>query len=434
MSISVLIVDHSVPQREALARLFESRGDFVRTATTASEARISHSEHSPDVAIVSLPLGDPYQGSLPSVLLDTDPHLGVIILVDSGSSSIASDSVQRGAICLERPVKLEALIALAERAAQSVRARAELTFRRRGEKAKVPLPAGVDTQVDLAARNADAPLLIVGEPGTGKAVVARLVHDLSRKVGAPFFPLQCAGATQAAIERTLFGAERGYSAQSRYTTIGLLEIADMGSVLLDSVDALSFETQTHLLHFIEGGVFSRGGSNVRLRSGARIMAATVRPLAPASEAGLFRADLFYRLQVLTIALPPLRERMADLEKLVEAILPQGVHLSPSALLALQQHNWPGNIRELDNVLWRASVASRGETIELRHLPLSAGPSVLHFAPGDAAESQTTPSLSLAEIERRAIITALESTGGNKLRAAALLGIARSTLHEKLRKL
>jgi DNA-binding NtrC family response regulator len=435
MSISVLVVDHHEPQQEAMVRLFESRGDVVRTATTASEARIAHTEHSPDVVIISLPLGDAHQGSLPSLLLDADPHLGVIVLVESGAAALAGDSVQRGAICLERPVKLETLIAVAERAASIVRMRAELAYRRRAERLRAALPAGVDMLVDLAARNADAPVLIVGESGSGKRMVARLVHDLSRKAGAPFITLQCeAGAQAEAVGRTLFGSERGFSADSHGAVIGLVEMADSGSVLVHSVTDLPYDTQNMLLHFIETGSFSRAGGSVKLRSGARIMASAVRPLATVVDAGTFRADLFYRLQVLTIALPPLRERRGDLDRLVHLLMPPGRKLSPSAMLALREHSWPGNVRELENVLWRAALASAGELIDLRHLPLSAGATELRQVLPEAADARTLSSLSLAELERRAILAALEQTGGNKLRAAALLGIARSTLHEKLRRL
>jgi two-component system NtrC family response regulator len=386
------------------------------------------------VAIVSLPLSDAYQGSLPSILLDADPHLGIVILVESGNASMAGDSVQRGAVCLERPVRLEALIAVADRMAAVSRMRAELQYRRRVERSRVPLPAGVDMLVDLAARHADAPVLIVGEAGTGKKLVAQLVHDLSRKSGAPFLSLRCAGNSQTFVERTLFGAERGYSIDSHTAVTGLLEIADTGSVLVDSVTDLPYDTQNALLQFIETGSFTRGGGNTRLRSGARVMASSVRPLAPVVDAGAFRADLFYRLQVLTIALPPLRERKADIERLAEVLIPGGYSLSPSALLALQEHSWPGNVRELENALWRAALTAPGKVIELRHLPLSAGPAALQEAPPQSDGAPGPASLRLAELEKRAILTALESTGGNKLRAAALLGIARSTLHEKLRKL
>jgi DNA-binding NtrC family response regulator len=163
------------------------------------------------------------------------------------------------------------------------------------------------------------------------------------------------------------------------------------------------------------------------------MATSTRPLAAEVESGEFRSELFYRLQVLTISLPPLRERIDDLERLVAAHLPAEIRLSPTALLALQEHSWPGNARELENVLWRASLLAKGGVVELRHLALTAGLAPLGTEDEAGRSGRQTP-IKLAEVERRTILAALERTGGNKLRAASLLGIARSTLHDKLRRL
>jgi DNA-binding NtrC family response regulator len=437
MSISLLIVDSSATHREFLAGLFESRGDVVRTSASASEARMAQSEHSSDVVIISLPLADTSPTSLPSILLDTDPHIGMIVLVENGSASVVAESVARGAYCLERPARGDALISLADRLAESGRIRAanaalhdELT----ASYPRYPLPHGVDRVVDLAAGNPDAPVLIVGEPGTGKSAVARTIHELSDRRGGSLLSMRCTTTAQVSLERRIFGTERGTSPGLRHASMGLLEIADRGgAILLRSVGSLPFETQSRLLRFIEEGVFHRNGGDVVLQSDARLMTTTLRPLAPAVDSGLFRSDLFYRLQVLTISLPPLRERIDDLDRLVSAMTPPGKAVSPAALLALQRHSWPGNVRELGNALWRAALASEGSTIEPRDLPLTASISAspLPPPPGDA---EREPDLRLSELERHAILAALERTGGNKLRAASLLGIARSTLHDKLRRL
>ncbi len=433
MSTSLLIVDHSAEQRDFLSRLFEARGDSVRTAASASEARIAHSEHSPDVAVISLPLADAAQSLLPAALLDAEPLLNVIILVDKGNASQAAEYVWRGALCLERPVDPDALVAAVERVTETKRMRAEVSLRRHDERTLTPLPAGVDMLIDLAARNADAPVLIVGETGTGKKMVARLIHDLSTRSGGPFLTIRCTTTAKASIERRLFGGERGASGEFHHASVGLLEMADKGSILVDSVASLPYDTQTRLLEFVEEGVFRRAGGTVSLRSDARIMAASIRPLAPPVDAGLFRADLFYRLHVLTIALPPLRERIADFHSLVESMLPQGASVAPAAFLAMQRHTWPGNIRELQNALWRASLLCGRGTIDVQHLPLTAALSTAQLDE-ESEDSSTAKPLKLAELEKRAILTALKRTNGNKLRAAALLGIARSTLHEKLRRL
>ena len=429
MSFSVLIVDQNAQQMDGLAHLLIENGNTVRTAMSASEARMSHSEHSPDVAIISLPLGDVYQSSLPAALFDSDPHLSMILLVDSGASATVSDLVRRGAVPLERPARLESVLEIASRLARGNRTREELALRRRHVGNPAPLPSGVDMLIDLAARNADAPVLITGEPGTGKSVVARIVHDLSSRSGAPFIAMDCDVPESELLAHTLFGSERGSSPDSNVARPGLIEIADGGSLLLESVTKLERDTQEALLRFLDRKTFSRVGSLAALRSNARIMAADTSPLSDAFEAGLLTGDLFYRLHVLTIPLPPLRERREEIERMVRGMLPPDSSIAPSALLALQQHDWPGNVRELTNVLWRALLMAANKRIELRDLALTATLGTLD----EPAGTGKTP-VRLADMERKAILTALEATQGNKMRAAALLGIARSTLHDKLRRL
>jgi DNA-binding NtrC family response regulator len=187
-------------------------------------------------------------------------------------------------------------------------------------------------------------------------------------------------------------------------------------VLLQSVGALPFEIQAQLLKFVEEGVFVRRGGAAELRSTARLLVSSDYPLGPAVDAGQLRSDLFYRLQVLTIALPPLRDHVDDLERLASSILPPNVHLAPAALLALQQHSWPGNVRELEHVLWRAALLAENDSVELRHLALTAALAPLEARSEAGTRARATP-IRLAEMEKRAILTALETTGGNKKRAA-----------------
>jgi two-component system response regulator HydG len=285
-------------------------------------------------------------------------------------------------------------------------------------------PPSFERLVELAARNDDAPVLVAGETGTGKGYVVRRIHELSARRDQPFVEINCASLSPQFVESELFGHEKGAFTDAKQAKRGLLEVAGRGSVFLDEVAELAPEVQPKLLKAIEERTFRRLGGTASLTSQARVIVATHVALATAVEAGRFRPDLFYRLQVLTITLPPLRERRADIPALARTLLPRGATLSDAALAVLVDYAWPGNIRELKNALWRATILAEGAPIGPQHLGLGAPP------PAPTPDGHAA--LTLAQAERRAIDAALQTTGGNKARAAALLGIARSTLNEKLR--
>jgi DNA-binding NtrC family response regulator len=272
-------------------------------------------------------------------------------------------------------------------------------------------------------------VLLQGETGTGKGYIARQIHDRSARSGAPFVEINCASLTSTFFESELFGHERGAFTDARTAKRGLLEVAGEGTVFLDEVAEMPIDVQPKLLKVIEDHTFRRLGGTTTLRSSARLIVATNEPLAAAVEAKRFRADLYYRLQVLTIFLPPLRERTEEIGALARALLPRGAALGAAAEAALVAYPWPGNIRELRNTLWRASILAEGRTIGPEHLGLTTA------APDATVDARAPESvLSLAEAERRAISAALQAADGNRTRAAELLGIARSTLLEKLRRM
>ena len=225
------------------------------------------------------------------------------------------------------------------------------------------------------------------------------------------------------LESELFGHERGAFTDARQAKRGLMEVAMRGTLFLDEVGELAPEVQPKLLKVLEDRTFRRLGGTAELRSDARVLAATNQPLAERVAEGRFRADLFYRLQVLTLSLPPLRDRRDELASLTAALLPRGARLSPAGLRAIERYDWPGNLRELKHTLWRAAILADGSPVEPRHLSLP------HLTTATPAGP-----VSLATAERRAIQAALRSTHGNKLRAAQVLGIARSTLMEKLKRI
>ena len=448
MVISVLLVDDDETVRDTLGDFFRSLDWVVHLAATGTEGRRLAAEHSPDVALVDLRLPDGDGLRLVEALRADDAEMAILVLTGHADVATAVRAMRLGAAdLLEKPVDLELLRAAVEQPAERVRERRELVHLRgrqaaRDDVAGVWTLPGFERLVELAARNADVPVLLLGESGTGKTVVARQIHDRSPRAAAPFVAVNCASLAPALLESELFGHERGAFTDARAAKRGLLEIADGGTLLLDEIADLAPAAQPKLLTVIEDGVFRRVGGTTTRRADVRIVAATNTPLRGAVEEGRFRSDLFYRLQVLSIELPPLRERRDEILPLAKALLPRGARLAPSAHDALVAYDWPGNVRELKNILWRAAILADGEPITPVHLalPLASLPGSSRLAA--ARNAATTPIRGrvvagvtpLVEAERRAISDALRATGGNKRRAAALLGIARSTLLDKVRRL
>jgi Nif-specific regulatory protein len=308
-------------------------------------------------------------------------------------------------------------------------------------------------------------VLLRGESGTGKEVIARALHNLSTRKNDVFVSVNCAALSESLLESELFGHEKGAFTDARQAKRGLLEVAGQGTVFLDEVAELSLEVQPKLLKVIEERSFRRLGGTATLRSTARVVVATHQPLTEAVAERRFRADLYYRLQVLTLTLPPLRARPDEILPLAYATLPRGVVLSADAEQALLAYRWPGNIRELKNTLWRAVILADGRTILPGHLGLSGEPrsELSNELSGErigdrgaaAATAPKSPNAAITQVadhpaaplasptggsvltldaaEKRAIATALAAVNGNRTRAARLLGIARSTLLEKLKR-
>ncbi len=425
---TLLVVDDDATIRETLTEYFEQNGMLVLAATSAAEARDAVAQHLPDVIVLDLRLPDGDGLGLLDALRADDPDSAIVVLTGHADVRTAVAALQRGALdLLEKPLQLETLREAVVRALDNVRVRREVAMLRTRDAtgARTPdltLQPSFERMIELAARNDDAPVLILGETGTGKGFVARRIHDRSRRANHAFVEMNCASFSTTFFESDLFGHERGAFTDARQSKRGLLEVAAMGTVFLDEIGELGRDVQPMLLKVIDEQRFRRMGGTTELRSDARVICATNQPLQTRVAEKLFRADLFYRLQVLTIVMPPLRERRDELPQLIAALLPRGATLSPDALRALVAYHWPGNIRELKNTLWRAAIMADGLTISAVDL------NITEYSTG------RTPArdLSLAAAEREAIAAALAAAGGNRARAALLLGIARSTLHQKLR--
>jgi len=430
ISASLLVVDDDESVRETLAEYFDLCGMVVHTAATAAAARAAVAQHLPAVVIMDLRLPDADGLSLLEGLRADDPDGAIIVLTGHADVRTAVGAMQGGALDLmEKPVDLEALREAVMRGVQMVCLKREVAILReqRGTGDGVersPLQPSFDKLIELAARNDDAPVLILGETGTGKGFIARRIHDRSRRAAQPFVEINCASLSSTFFESEVFGHERGAFTDARQAKRGLVEVAANGSVFLDEIGEMSLEVQPKLLKVIEEQRFRRLGGTTELRSAARVICATNQPMPALVAEKRFRADLFYRLQVLTITMPPLRERPDELQALVTHFLPRGATLTTDAERALAAYGWPGNIRELKNTLWRASILAEGQPISASALSLPVRPS--------EGESARVTDFTLLSAEARAIAAALAESGGNRVRAAQLLGIARSTLHEKLR--
>jgi PAS domain S-box-containing protein len=296
--------------------------------------------------------------------------------------------------------------------------------------ALAPAMREVIDAADVLAQDDYATVLLLGETGVGKSWLARRIHQRSARGKKPFFDINCAGLAPQLLESELFGYERGAFTGATGTKRGLVEAADGGTLLLDEVGELPTNVQAQLLTFLDERRFRRVGGTRVMQADVRILAATNVDLGDRVQSGRFRKDLFYRLSVVPIRMPPLRERLEEIPGLARSILADlgrrasrrvRTNLAPGVTSALQRYDWPGNLRELRNALERALILSRGDTIALGHLP---------------PEIRTTTAagerpLRLADVERAHILRVLESCGGNRTRTAELLGISRSTLKRNL---
>ena len=441
----VLLVDDDPAQLRLLRSVLEA-DDWQVLQADSGEAAMVRLEETPDVDVVITDLMMPGMDGR-ALLLGVQerwPEIPVVILTAHGSVDSAVDLLHAGAHdYLTKPPKLDELRITARRAMEATQTKRELARLRR----RVSLPedvVGVSRQMQAVFETAirvapsGTPVLITGETGTGKEVVARAIHAASGRNN--FVALNCAALPPSLVESELFGFRRGAFTDANRDHAGLVEAAANGTLFLDEVAEVPLAVQPKLLRFLQNGEFRRLGDNTAQVSRARVIAATNKDPEEEVASGRLRDDLYYRLNIVHIALPPLRERPVDIPVLAEHLLRRlseryqldYAALMPDALASLMAYEWPGNIRELENVLARALALRAGDRIARHDLP----PQVSHAAPASqsAAPLEEDLSLSLEDLERRYILRVLESTRGNKLKAAAILGIDRSTLHRKLKQM
>ena len=441
----ILVVDDDETQRKLVVAVLVADGWETLDAESAEQA-IELLEQGSEVDVILSDLMMPRMDgrAFLSVVNDRWPEVPFIVMTAFASVDSAVDLLHAGAYTyIAKPIKLPELKITVRRALESTQTKRELARLRR----RVGLPAdvvGVSRQMqeifETAIRVAPSstPVLITGETGVGKEVVARAIHGASGRDN--FVALNCAALPPNLVESELFGFKRGAFTDANRDHAGLVEVAASGTLFLDEVAEVPLATQPKLLRFLQDGEFRRLGDSPSRKSSARVIAATNRDPAQEVAAGRMREDLFYRLNIVHIQIPPLRERPVDIPVLAEQLVRRladryqlaVAELTPEVVAALTAYRWPGNIRELENVLARALALRSGRTITLADLP----PEVSKAAPmaAGAALLEQMPTLPLEEVERRYILRVLESTGGNKLKAAEVLGIDRSTLHRKLKQI
>ncbi|MBN2537449.1 sigma-54-dependent Fis family transcriptional regulator [candidate division WOR-3 bacterium] len=372
---------------------------------------------------------------------------GVMMMTAYGDVQTAVDAMRRGAAdFITKPFDSAQLLARLERLDEQLQLRRENFALRRelaaGERlgAMVGSSPALKEVQELVARVApsEATVLVLGESGTGKELVAREIHRRSRRADRPFVVVHAAAVPESLLESELFGYEKGAFTGAAARKAGRVESADGGTLFLDEIGEISGAFQVKLLRFLQERTFNRVGGTATLKVDTRIVAATNRDLQAEARAGRFREDLYYRLSVFPITVPPLRERKADIRPLAAHVLRRlgyGRELPAPVLELLRGHDWPGNVRELENVLERALILSGGGDIGTEHIQLperAAGArDMTRVGPRNGIVSQAG---SLADAERELVADALRRAGGNKSKAARSLGITRRVLYNKLHKL
>ena len=437
--IRVLVADDETNLRELIVRELGRRG-LEAEGVGDGEAALARLREDPhDVVVLDMKMPKKEGIEVLRELQDFPEHPQVIVMTGFQEVATAVEAMKLGAYdYLTKPTKIEELEILVRKAAEKGQLlRDNVALRAHAPGAGpyggiVTRSAKMQEVLRMVERVAptDSAVLVLGESGTGKELVARAIHERSPRAQRPFVPIHCGALPREVLESELFGHEKGAFTGAIAAKPGLIDLADGGTLLLDEIGEMEPDSQVKLLRALETGMFFRVGSTRSRTVDVRIVASTNRDLAEAMKSGEFRQDLYYRINTITVTLPPLRERPEDIALLahhfVEANAAYGAkRLSAAALAALEAYPWPGNVRELLHAIERAVILSRGEEIQPSDLP----PEVL----GAAAPSPVVgvAGASLETIERQHIVATLRQVSGHRGKAAALLAIDPKTLYRKI---
>ena len=451
--LQLLVVDHDSAVRSACAEIASSLGYAVEAIAELAEARNQLRGRPADILLVNLPVGNNHGLELISEVKLLYPNTSVIAMTASGSVNAAVEAMRCGASdYLTKPFAMDELWNVLDRAAQNhttdkasrqIRERLRLS---QGLGAMIGRSGEMEKLYRILSKVAQSshPVLILGESGTGKELVARTIHVYGPNAQKPFLPVDCGSLVPTLIESELFGHVKGAYTGANRAKDGLLVAAESGTVFLDEIGELTLDLQAKLLRALQEREVRPVGATYTLPIKARIVAATNRDLASMVEKGTFRKDLFYRLNVVNLRLPPLRDRREDIPLLAAHFLDRisserggKFTLSDEALRTMMRYEWPGNVRELENSVERACALSSGPVLHLGDLPtqlqqqgLQAHRALVMEGGGDDASPSGVQTL--ADLERDAILNAIRKLNGDKLQAAKLLGIGKTTLYRKLK--
>jgi two-component system, NtrC family, response regulator HydG len=434
----ILIVDDELSVRDSLRRWFQEDGYEVGVAESASDALTRLAEREWDLALVDIKMRGTDGIELQRRMKEIRPQMVVIIMTGYASVETAVTALKNGAYdYVTKPLDpddISNLIANALSHSQS---------RRENERMREWIDDAVAPEWSLIGQSAamrkvmeavetvgptDATVLVTGESGTGKELVARAIHLASSRRYHPMITIHCGALTDTLLESELFGHEKGAFTGAQYRKKGKFELAEGGTVFLDEIGDISLKTQTDLLRVLQEHEVTRVGGHQTMKVDFRCVAATNKVLETMIDEGSFRPDLYYRLNVFRIEIPPLRDRRDDIPLLVQHFVRKYAlsmnkkiaGISPAAMQTLQEHDWPGNVRELENSVERAMVLARGDELGEEHFAINS-------------RNGTPEGKSLEEIERCHILRVLDEQGGNQTRAAEVLHIDRVTLHNKLKR-
>jgi DNA-binding NtrC family response regulator len=438
----ILVVDDEANARTALAEILKQEGYGVETAADGFKALAKFAEFEPDLVLTDLKMPGMDGVELLRKVKEHDAETPVVVMTAFGAVETAVSAMRDGAAdYLTKPLNTDELLIVLERALESLKLRRE-TAELRGqlrERYSFDNIIGSSPEMQRVFKTvaqiapSRATVLLTGDSGTGKELVAAAIHQHSPRAPGPFIRLHCAALAETLLESELFGHERGAYTGADRKREGRFEQANGGTLFLDEIGEIPLSIQVKLLRVLQEREFERVGGNQTLRVDVRVIAATNRDLKEMVAAGRFREDLFYRLNVINLHLPSLRQRPSDIPALAAHFLKRYAEengksvrtISDRALMQLANYAWPGNVRELENVIERAVVLAEGEAIEPEHLPSE-------FAVASRRSGiLAIPGATMDELERYAILQTLESVGGSTTKAAEILGISVRKIQYKL---
>ena len=445
----ILIVEDEENERTGLAELVSSWGYRAETARDGEEGLEKVTSWMPSIVVTDLKM--PRLGGLELLeqIANEAQTIAVIVVTAQGTIDSAVQAMRMGAYdYVTKPIDTNRLRTILQNASALLGTRAELEVTRRKLRDSGSLGSLVGASkkmqetfrlVEMVAPST-ASVLITGASGTGKELVARTIHALSPRRGKPFIPINCAAIPETLIESEIFGHEKGAFTGALERRTGCFELAEGGTLLLDEIGEMPVATQAKLLRVLEDRKLRRLGSKVETTVDVRVLAATNKIPEEAVSRGELRNDLYYRLNVFNIHMPPLREHREDIPDLVQSLIAdmnskhgrRVAAVSEAVLNSFQNYSWPGNVRELRNTLERAVIVCDGAVVETRHLPPGFGQAPVRTSADDPDAVRLGVGTTVEEAEKMLILKTLEATSNNKTRAAEILGISLKTLHNKLK--